>query len=138
MGSQAQVEKWRSKVQEIVRPYGIKDVVDLADGNAALKQLRDDNQELQQALTTLENAEDRADQAEERIGAIDEKIKDIFDQLDLPVGDDEAVQKCCNRYEDYEEAEGKARDTEQKVELEEERLRSEEGFEEPMLSLEPI
>lgn len=132
--AQAQVEKWRSKVQEIVRPYGIKDLVDLADGNAALKQLRDDNQELQQALAMLENAEDRADRAEERIGAIDEKIKDIFDQLDLPVGDDEAVQKRCNRYEDYEEAEGKARDTEQKVELEEERLRSEEEFEEPMLS----
>lgn len=134
--AKAQAERWRGKVQELVRPYGFEEISDIADGKAALEQLRDDQQALGQALTALDNAEDSADQAEAQIEKIGDKIEEIFERLDLPVGDDSAVQERCDRLEDYEEAKKKAQSASQKVSHEKERLRSEEGFEESMLTAE--
>lgn len=123
-------------MQELVNPNGIEGIDDLADGKAALHQLEDDQQDLQQALTDLENAEDRLGQAESQIEKIEDKVEDIFERLDLPVGDDEAVRERCERFEDYEKVKEEARSAKQKVDFEEEPLRSGEGFEESMLSAE--
>ena len=134
--AEGHVDDWRSKVQEIFEAYDTEEVVDLSDGKAVLEQIRDARQELEQAKTKRENARDNRDQAERRIGDIDDKIEAIFDRLGIPVGDDEAVEKRCDSAEAYQEAKDEAESARQEAELEEERLREEAGFEEWMLSAE--
>jgi len=134
--AEGHVDKWRSKVQEIVEAYDTEEVVDLSDGKAVLEQIRDARQDLEQAKTHRENARENRDQAEQRIGDIDDKIGAIFDRLGIPVGDDEAVEKRCDRAEAYQEAKDEADSARQEAELEEERLREEAGFAEWMLSAE--
>jgi len=134
--AEGHVDKWRSKVQEIVEAYDTEDVVDLSDGKAVLEQIRDARQGLEQAKTSRENATENRDQAEERIKELDDKIESIFDRLGIPVDDDEAVEKRCDRADAYQEAKNEAESARQEAELEEERLRKEAGFEEWMLSAE--
>jgi hypothetical protein len=134
--AEAQADTWRRKAQEIVEAYDSEEIVDLSDGKAVLEQIRDARQDLEQAKTKRENATENRDQAEQRIGDIDDKIESIFEQLCIPAGDDEAVEKRCDRAEDYQEAKKEADSARKEAELEEERLREEAGFEEWMLSAE--
>lgn len=133
--AEAQVETWREKVQELTQPYGFEEIVDITDGRAGLEQLRDAQQDHRQARTALENAEDRVEHAENRIQTIDQKIEGIFDRLGISVGDDEAVEERCKRADDYEEVKSTVESAQQEATLEKERLQSEEGFEESMLSV---
>jgi uncharacterized protein YhaN len=134
--AEGHVDKWRSKVQEIVEAYDTEEVVDLSDGKAVLEQIRDARQELEKAKTKRKNARENRGQAEERIKELDEKIESIFDRLGIPVSDDEAVDERCERAEAYQEAKDEADSARKEAELEEERLREEAGFEEWMLSAE--
>ncbi|MCS3659895.1 ATP-binding protein [Salinibacter ruber] len=127
-------DEWRSKVREIVEAYDTEEVDDLSDGKAVLEQIRGARQDLEQAKTKRENATENRDQAEERIKELDDKIEAIFDQLGIPVGDYQAVEERCNQAEDYREVKKKAESAQQEAELEEKRLRDEDGFEEWMLS----
>jgi len=134
--AEGHVDDWRSKVQEIVEAYDTEEVVDLSDGKAVLEQIRDARQDLEQAKTKRENARENRGQAEKRIKELDDKIESIFDRLGIPVGDDKAVEKRCDRAEAFQEANDEADSARQEADLEEERLREEAGFEKWMLSAE--
>lgn len=132
--AERQVETWNGKVQACVEPYGIEGVADVADANAALEQIREAQQDLQRAQTEFETAETRVEEAEKRIRSIDEKIEGIFERLEIPIGDDEAVERRCELHSEYEAAKSTAENARRDAELEEERLRSEAGFETSMLA----
>jgi uncharacterized protein YhaN len=134
--AEGHVDDWRCKVQEIVEAYDTEELEDLSDGKAVLEQIRDARQDLEQAKTKRENARENRGQAEERVKELDDKIEAIFDRLGIPVDDDEAVEKRCDRAQDYQEAKDEADSARQEADLEEEHLREEAGFEEWMLSAE--
>ena len=131
--AERQAEAWRDKVQALVEPYGNDHVEDISDGQAALEQLREDQQTLEAAHTDRENAQQRLDQATEQVDRIDDEIAQLFGRLGLDEGSDETVAEWCAQFEEYEAAEEALNRAERSLELERERLRDLEGFEKSML-----
>jgi len=131
--AEQQRERWRDKVQSLVEPYGLDAGTDLSDGRAARDRLRDEQQALETARSERENAQQRLDQAADRIETLDTTIDELFDRLG--VEDEETVAEWCAQFAEYEAAEEALRQAEQTVELERERLRDLEGFEDAMLTM---
>ncbi|MCS3757344.1 uncharacterized protein YhaN [Salinibacter ruber] len=131
--AERQAETWREKVEALVEPYGDDHVEDISDGQAALKQLREDQQALEAAHADRKNAQQRLDQATEQVERIDDEIAQLFDRLGLDDESDETVAEWCAQFDEYEAAEEALNRAERSVELERERLKEREGFEESML-----
>jgi DNA repair exonuclease SbcCD ATPase subunit len=131
--AERQRQQWRDKVQSLVEPYGLDAGTDLSDGRAARDRLRDEQQALETARTERENAQQRLDQATERIDQLDTNIDELFERL--RVEDEDTVAEWCEQFEEYEAAEEALRQAERTVELERERLRDLDGFEDAMLTM---
>jgi len=114
-------------IRDLLSPYDLDPVEDAAD--------------VQQALTTLDTAQDtwrsatrnrkeavaKKQEAEQQITSADEERTELYDQLDLPTGDRSALRTLAEKHADYESALSAKNEAEVTLKTERNGLRRQDG-----------
>jgi uncharacterized protein YhaN len=116
-------ETTRGHLNKLLTPYGFDEIDDSSDAQEALTALESAREEFRGATTTLSQAEQQKEKANEDLRDAEEEIKSLYQRLGLQVGEERKLRSLADQHADYESAVDAERKTDTVLSNELKRLR---------------